>query len=59
MARIEIERDEMARALNVPAFERLSAEVRAIGFRFVAVDVDGYRTGALNEPLHRIEVGRE
>ena len=59
VARIEIERDEMARALNVPAFERLSAEFRAIGFRFVAVDVDGYRTGALNEPLHRIEVGRE
>jgi hypothetical protein len=32
-------------------FERLSAEFKRIGFRFVALDVDGYRTGALNEGM--------
>ncbi len=54
VARIEIAREELPRALNVEMFDRLSAEFKRIGFRFVAVDVDGYRSGALNEGLARI-----
>jgi uncharacterized protein len=54
IARIEIARDEMPRALSMEIFERLSREFKRIGFRFVALDVDGYRTGALNEALTQI-----
>ncbi|HEY2380838.1 MAG TPA: ATP-dependent sacrificial sulfur transferase LarE [Terriglobia bacterium] len=54
IARIEIAREEMPKALTVEMFERLSREFKRIGFRFVAVDVDGYRTGALNEVLTQI-----
>jgi uncharacterized protein len=54
IARIEIARDEMPKALSVEMFDRLSREFKRIGFRFVAVDVDGYRTGALNEVLTQI-----
>jgi uncharacterized protein len=49
IARIEIAREEMPRALSMEMFERLSGEFKRIGFRFVAVDVEGYRTGALNQ----------
>lgn len=54
VARIEIAREEMARALTMEVFDRLSREFKKIGFRFVAVDVDGYRSGALNEVLTKI-----
>jgi uncharacterized protein len=54
IARIEIARDEMPKALSLEMFERLSAEFKGIGFRFVALDVDGYRTGALNEGLTQL-----
>jgi uncharacterized protein len=54
MARIEIAREEMPRAMNVEMFDRLSREFKRIGFRFVAIDVDGYRSGALNEVLTQI-----
>jgi pyridinium-3,5-biscarboxylic acid mononucleotide sulfurtransferase len=54
IARIEIARDEMPKALTVELFDRVSREFKRIGFRFVAVDVDGYRTGALNEELTSI-----
>ena len=56
MVRIEIATDELPKALNMQMFERLSCEFKKIGFRFVAVDVDGYRTGAgaLNEVLTQI-----
>jgi uncharacterized protein len=54
IARIEIAREELPMALSVEMFDRLSREFKRIGFRFVALDVDGYRTGALNEVLTNI-----
>jgi pyridinium-3,5-biscarboxylic acid mononucleotide sulfurtransferase len=54
LARIEIARDELGAALNMETFDRISTAFKKIGFRFVAIDVDGYRTGALNETLTQI-----
>lgn len=54
IARIEIAREEMSKALDIDVFDRLSSEFKKIGFRFVAIDVDGYRTGALNSILTQI-----
>ncbi len=56
VARIEIAREELPTALNLETFDRLSREFKKIGFRFVAIDVDGYRTGALNETLTQISL---
>ena len=56
VARIEFARDEMSRALTVQMFDTLGQEFKRIGFQFVAVDVQGYRTGALNETLTSIQV---
>ena len=56
IARLEIARDELPSALNIETFDRLSKEFKKIGFRFVAIDVDGYRTGALNETLTQISL---
>jgi uncharacterized protein len=54
IARIEIAREQMQSALTMETFERISREFKRIGFRFVAIDVDGYRTGAMNEALTQI-----
>ena len=51
MARIEIAEEEMAGALRPEFFKEMSAAVRAAGFHYVAVDCDGYRSGAMNELL--------
>ena len=56
VARLEIARDEMGKALNMEMFDALSREFKRIGFKFVALDVDGYRTGALNEVLTQIQI---
>jgi uncharacterized protein len=56
LARIEFARDEMSRALTVEVFETLGRDFKRIGFQFVAVDVQGYRTGSLNEVLTTIQV---
>jgi uncharacterized protein len=51
LARIEISTDEMPRALNTDMAQQISAALKAIGFRYVALDLQGYRMGSLNESL--------
>jgi uncharacterized protein len=58
VVRIEIAREEMARALSVEMAERFTAIFKALGFRYVTLDLEGYRQGSLNEVLNLQTVGR-
>jgi uncharacterized protein len=49
VARLEIERQEMMRIIEPGLADFISREFRRIGFRFVAVDLRGFRSGSLNE----------
>jgi uncharacterized protein len=51
LARIEIARDEMPRALRPDVNAEIVRELKAIGYRYVSLDLQGYRTGSLNEAL--------
>jgi uncharacterized protein len=49
IARIELGRDEMARALDPLVSAAIDRELRALGYKFVTLDLKGYRLGSLNE----------
>src|SRR5437667_967785 len=51
LARIEIGRDEMPRALDAEIGAAIVRELKAIGYKYVSLDLQGYRTGSLNEGL--------
>jgi uncharacterized protein len=51
VARLELARDEMPRLLEPGVSEAIDRDLRALGFRFVAVDLKGYRLGSLNEGI--------
>ncbi|HVJ04631.1 MAG TPA: ATP-dependent sacrificial sulfur transferase LarE [Candidatus Saccharimonadales bacterium] len=51
VARIEIAREELERALSLEMFGRMSAEIKACGFKYVALDVEGFRSGSMNAML--------
>src|SRR6266851_1144784 len=51
LARIEIARDEMPRALEPEIAAAITRELKAAGYRYVSLDLQGYRTGSLNEGL--------
>src|ERR1700674_5056816 len=51
LARVEIARDEMARALEPEIGAAIVRELKAAGYRYVTLDLQGYRTGSLNEGL--------
>jgi uncharacterized protein len=51
LARVEIAPEEMERALEPKMAEAISAAIKPLGFRWVSLDLDGYRMGSLNEVL--------
>ena len=51
VARLELPPDEMGRALAADVREGLVRELKAIGYRYVSLDLQGYRQGSLNEVL--------
>ncbi len=51
IARLELAREEMARALESGVSDRIVRDLKALGFRYVSLDLQGYRTGSLNEVL--------
>ncbi len=53
VARIEVAPDELARLLDGETRERVVAAVREAGYAYVTLDLQGYRTGSLNEALLR------
>ena len=52
VVRIEIAREEMARALTMEMARRFTAIFKALGFQYVSLDLEGYRQGSLNEVLN-------
>lgn len=53
LVRLEIASEEMERVLDRTMIDRLASEFRRLGFRYVTLDLEGYRTGAMNEVLKR------
>lgn len=51
LARIEIARGELERALTLAMLDALTAAVRAAGFQYVTLDCTGFRSGSLNALL--------
>jgi uncharacterized protein len=53
LARIEIAPDEMPRAMSPEMAASISSRLKTAGFTYVALDLEGYRQGSLNESLAR------
>jgi pyridinium-3,5-biscarboxylic acid mononucleotide sulfurtransferase len=49
IARIEVAAEEMPCALNPEKVLQMRAALKALGFKYVTLDLEGYRTGSLNE----------
>jgi uncharacterized protein len=51
LVRIEIAPEELPRALNLEITRQLTAIFKRIGYKYVTLDLEGYRQGSLNEVL--------
>ncbi len=53
MARIELPKEDIPNLLKNGLTEKINLRLREIGFQYVTVDLEGYRSGSLNEALNR------
>src|SRR5215469_2262325 len=53
LARIEISQSEMPRAMSPEMAKAIAERLKSAGFAYVALDLQGYRQGSLNETLKR------
>ena len=49
LARIEVPATEIERFATDPIRSKLASEFRKLGFKFVTLDLEGFRSGSLNE----------
>jgi uncharacterized protein len=54
LARLEVARGELARLWEDGRAEAIAARLRELGFLYVTVDLQGFRSGSLNEALLRL-----
>ena len=51
LARVEVDRAELAAVLSVAMLDRITTELKAVGFTYVTLDTQGYRSGSMNDIL--------
>jgi uncharacterized protein len=51
LARVEIDPSELPRALDLEMTGKIVRAIKSLGFRYVTLDLEGYRMGSLNEVL--------
>jgi uncharacterized protein len=51
VARLEVAADEMPRVLEAGVRDAIVRDLKTIGYRYISLDLQGYRTGSLNEVL--------
>ena len=58
IVRIEIARDELPRALTAEMAREFTALFKGLGFKFVTLDLEGFRSGSMNQLLTTEELRR-
>jgi len=51
LARVEIARNELSRALNMEMLDAITAALKHVGYQYVTLDTAGFRSGSLNAIL--------
>jgi len=51
LARVEVAREDLERALTLSMLDRMTEAVRTAGFLYVTLDMQGYRSGSMNDVL--------
>jgi uncharacterized protein len=58
IARLEVDPEEFRRVMKPEARRTLIAGLKKAGYIYITLDLEGYRTGSLNEPLRKAAVPR-
>jgi uncharacterized protein len=57
LARIELQEDDLLRVLLPGARQEVVSRLEKLGYRYVTLDLRGFRSGSMNESLSRRQTG--
>ncbi len=52
LARIEVPQKERMKLFNESILDKVSKELKELGFKYVTVDIEGYKMGSLNAEIN-------
>jgi len=55
VARIEVHSQDIAKIIVEPIRQKIVEKLKSLGFKFIALDLEGFRSGAMNEVLSENE----
>lgn len=58
-ARIEISESDMPYILDAEKRHMITATLRSLGYDYISLDLEGYRSGNMNKAVHRCKMQRE
>ena len=56
MARIEVEIEDIPRLVQTGVREMVTQQLKSLGYSYVAIDLEGFRTGSMNEVLAAVRL---
>jgi len=61
LARLELPASEISRLMEPEVREKLTSRLRALGFKYVTLDLEGFRSGSMNAvlPIETLRLGNE
>ncbi|HEX3012032.1 MAG TPA: hypothetical protein VHQ70_08355, partial [Syntrophomonadaceae bacterium] len=51
LARIEVDQNDIDKLFNKVLLEEISGQLKEFGFKYVTLDLEGYRVGSFNETI--------
>ncbi|MCG2676558.1 TIGR00268 family protein, partial [bacterium] len=51
IARIEVPKENLSKLLKLR--DKIASKFKELGYTYVTLDLEGYRTGSMNEPVRR------
>ncbi len=57
IARLEIARSEMEKIFSLAIYDRITAVFKGLGYKFVTLDLEGFRSGSMNSLLPASAIG--
>jgi uncharacterized protein len=56
LARIEVERDEIAKLFDIGKLNQIEAPFKGHGFRYITIDIEGYKKSGLSTPSYDADI---
>ncbi|WP_459476320.1 ATP-dependent sacrificial sulfur transferase LarE [Clostridium saccharoperbutylacetonicum] len=58
LARIEVSKDDRSKLFNEELLDTIAEKIKECGFKYVSLDLQGYRVGSFNETIAKISEGQ-